>query len=134
LHPLKNQPTVERAIIKQIISAMLDQKTEIKPFQQKLKPIAIGIAPHNAWLCIGVAPHGLISIGAVPHGLVSIGLVPMGIVSIGFVSMGLFSSGLITMGLISWGKVNMSLMNIPSGRMHQSVPAPNGNSHQHMNH
>jgi hypothetical protein len=113
---------------------MLDQKTEIKPLQKKLRPIEIGIAPHNAWLCIGVAPHGLISIGAVPHGLVSIGLVPMGVVSIGLVSMGLFSSGLITMGLVSWGKVNMSLMNISASGMYQSAPASGQNSHQHMGH
>ena len=64
----------------------------------KRKFLAIGFAPHDGIVSIGVSPHGLISIGAIPHGLISIGLVPMGAVAIGFVSMGLFSVAAASMG------------------------------------
>lgn len=91
------------------------------------KLIAFGIAPHDAIICLGVSPHGLISIGAIPHGLISIGLVPMGIFSLGIVSMGLLSTGLVSMGLLSIGvHQNMTVI-----QMNNNQVVPEQSPHQH---
>jgi hypothetical protein len=96
------------------------------------KLISIGIAPHDAVICLGVSPHGLISIGAIPHGLVSIGLVPMGVFSLGLVSMGLFSTGMVSMGFLSIGmRHNMSVIEMNSN---QVSPAPQQNLDPHHHH
>jgi hypothetical protein len=91
------------------------------------KLIAFGIAPHDAIICLGVSPHGLISIGAIPHGLISIGLVPMGIFSLGIISMGLFSTGLISMGFLSIGvHQNMTVVQMDNNQV-----SPDPSPHHH---
>jgi hypothetical protein len=103
----------------------------MNPHNTTKKLISIGIAPHDAVICLGVSPHGLISIGAIPHGLVSIGLVPMGIFSLGIVSMGLFSTGMVSMGFLSIGmRHNMSVIEIKTEQV-SPAPQPDLTPHHH---
>jgi hypothetical protein len=108
----------------------------MKEFKPKRKLFQIGIAPHDALICLGVSPHGLISIGAIPHGLISIGLVPMGIISIGLVSMGLLSTGIMSMGLVSFGTHNMTMlqMNTNDNSQPKEPDAEGHMHHEHMSH
>ncbi|NJK47658.1 hypothetical protein HC931_05265 [Candidatus Gracilibacteria bacterium] len=105
----------------------------MKELKEKRKLFAVGIAPHDAVICLGVSPHGLISIGAIPHGLISIGLVPMGIISIGFVSMGLLSAGIMSMGLVSFGEHNMTILQMKMDESSQPKE-PDAEGHRHHNH
>jgi GLTT repeat (6 copies) len=103
----------------------------MKEFKAKRKLFEIGIAPHDAVICLGVSPHGLISIGAIPHGLISIGLVPMGIISFGCVSMGLLSAGIMSMGLVSFGSHNMTMLQMNVDETQPKEPGAEGHMHHH---